>query len=80
MTLFYGQPHGALNADLIRMDKARAEIEAAIGAITALKGSSILNDTQDAMQTLIDGLIDVKSDLSHAIACAEDAATLKAAE
>lgn len=80
MSDFIGQNPRFINADLALMDMARTQLEACIAAIQAIKERAILNPTQGRLDDLINGIIDVKSDLSHAIACAEDAATLKAAE
>lgn len=80
-SIFYGQNPRFINADLCHMEAARSQLEMAIGAVTALmKERAILTPTKGVLDDLINGIIDVKSDLSHAIACAEDAATLKAAE
>jgi len=80
MSDFIGQNPRFINADLALMDMARTQLEACIAAIQAIKERAILNPTKDRIAGLVDGIIDVKSDLSHAIACAEDAATMKAAE
>jgi len=68
-----------LNADLVHLDTARSQLEAVIGAIQALRAQAILHPTEGALDDLIAGLTDSKSDLSCVIACAEDAATMKAA-
>lgn len=80
MSDFIGQNPRFINADLALMDMARTQLEACIAAIQAIKERAILNPTKDRIAGLVDGITDVKSDLSHAIACAEDAATMKAAE
>lgn len=80
MSDFIGQNPRFINADLVRLDAARVQMETIIAGLGAIKESSILRATQDSLDDLIGSLIDLKSDLSHAIACAEDAATLKAAE
>lgn len=80
MSSYVGRHHSFINVDLLHMETARSQIEAVIGAITALKERAILNETKDAMDDLINGLTDCKSDLSHIVTCAEDAVTMKAAE
>lgn len=81
MTISYqGQNPRFINADLVRLDAARVQLESLIAGIGAIKESSILGVTQGALDDLIDGLTDCKSDLSHVIVGAEDAATLRAAE
>lgn len=79
MSDFIGQNPRFINADLALMDMARTQLEACIAAIQAIKERAILNPTKDRIAGLVDGITDVKSDLSHAIACAEDAATMRSA-
>jgi len=79
-SIFYGQNPRFINADLVRLDAARVQLEGLIAAIGAIKESAILNPSQGVLEDLIGGLIDCKSDLSHFIVDAEDCATMKAAE
>ncbi len=80
MSDYTGQNPRFINADLVHLETARSQLEAVIGAITALKdNSAILFATKGALDDLINGLTDSKSDVSHAIACAEDAVTMRAA-
>ena len=76
---YVGQSPRFINADLVHLDTARSQLEAVIGAIQALRQRAILSPTEGALDDLINGLTDSKSDLSHAIACAEDAVTMKQA-
>jgi hypothetical protein len=80
MTDYIGQNPRFINCDLIHLETARSQLEACIGAIEKLKERAILRPTEGRLDDLINGLTDCKSDISHAIVCAEDAATLKAAE
>lgn len=79
MSDFIGQNPRFINADLVYLETARAQVQAAIGAIEALKEKAILRDTQGALSDLIDGLIDSKGDLNGIILKAEDAATYRTA-
>lgn len=79
-SIYIGQSPRFINADLVRLDAARVQLEGLIAAIGAIKESAILNPSKGVLDDLVNGLIDCKSNLSHYILDAEDNASMKAAE